>query len=325
MLDRAGFEAVVRRAALAPSTHNTQPARWRLSGDEVLIGADPAAYLPVGDPTHRDAGLSCGAALEATMLALSAVGIGAEVTDGWEANDTATLPGLRLAARLRLSDGAAVDGLHAQLERRFTWRGLFAPGADLFGWDRQDAVIVTDAARRDWLAALNDRVSLEIMGQRPFRRELVRWMRLRRGHPRHAHDGLSREAMRMSPVEALAAPLALGPLWGPLGLVGATRGLVAEAEATRSAPVIACFHRPAGESPVTSGRAYLRMGLEAASLGLSGWPMAALSDHPESNAEICARLGIGADRRLVQVIRFGKATGAPPPRARRPLGELVVG
>ncbi len=324
MLGREAVEGVVSRAALAPSTHNTQPARWSWQGDTVLIGSDPAASLPVGDPTARDAGLSCGAAVEATVLALSAVGIGASVSAHWAENDQTTLPGLRLAARLSLTKGASADGLHAQLERRFTWRGLFGPAPDLYGWDRRDAVLITDPTRIGWLSELNDQVSHDIMGDAAFRRELVAWMRLRKSNPRYGYDGLSREALRMTGTEALAAPLALGPLWRLLGLVGLTKSLTAEAEATQSAPVIACFHRPEDEDPVTSGRAYLRMCLEAASLDLAGWPMAALSDHPESNAEICARLGLPVDHRLIQVIRFGKPTGQPSPRARRPLSELLI-
>jgi hypothetical protein len=131
--------------------------------------------------------------------------------------------------------------------------------------------------------------------------------------------------MRMSGFEAFAARFALGPLWPVLDRFGATAGLTAEAEATVSAPVIACFHRPADESPVTSGRAYLRMCLEAAALRMAGWPMAALSDHAVTRAEICEAYGIGPDRRLVQVIRFGVPSGPPPVRARRPLAEVFEG
>lgn len=325
MLDETKFRDVVARAALAPSTHNTQPARWQLAEPGILIFCDPEDGLAVGDPDGRDAALSCGAAVEATVLALSALGIGAEVTD--LAGDTPTLsgPDLQPIARIAMSDGAAVDGLAQQLEHRFTWRGLFDDSpVDLFGWSRSDAVLITDRAGRDRIAGLNDWASHEFLQDGAFRRELVSWMRLSDRHPRRDHDGLSRAAMRMSRIEALAARQALGWMWPLLGLVGATRGLTAEGDATRSAPVIACFHRPAGESPVTTGRAYLRMCLEAASLGLAGWPMAALVDHPETREEVCAAYGIGGDRRLVQVIRFGKPTGAPPPRARKPLSELII-
>jgi len=322
MLTETQFHDVVERASLAPSTHNTQPARWALSGSDILIARDPAVALTVGDPTDRDAGLSCGAAVEATALALSALGIGADITDLWE--DDGPQDRLQPVARIALTEGVAPDGLGRRLEERFTWRGLFdAAPVDLFGWSRSDAILVTDRSGRDRIAEQNDWASHEIMQDRAFRRELVAWMRLPDRHPRREFDGLSRAAMRMSKGEAMAAPHALGWLWPVLRAVGATEGLTAEAEATRSAPVIACFHRPAGESPVISGRAYLRMCLEAASLGFAGWPMAALSDHPETRAQICASYGIGPDRRLIQVIRFGKPTGAPPPRARNPLSELI--
>ena len=74
---------------------------------------------------------------------------------------------------------------------------------------------------------------------------------------------------------------------------------------------------------VETGRAYLRMCLEAASLGFAGWPMAALSDHPVTQNEVSARFGIPSDRRLIQAIRFGVATGTAAPRARRPLEEVL--
>lgn len=155
------------------------------------------------------------------------------------------------------------------------------------------------------------------------RRELMHWMRLSARHPRHAFDGLGRTALCLSPAEALGARLALGPLWTLLDRLGLTSALTAEASATGSAAAIAALHRPAEESPLASGRAYLRLCLEAAQLGLAGWPLAALGDTPATNAAICARYGLGADRRLVQVIRFGRPTGPMPPRARRPLKEIL--
>jgi hypothetical protein len=51
--------------------------------------------------------------------------------------------------------------------------------------------------------------------------------------------------------------------------------------------------------------------------------MAALSDHPEICTETCAAFGITPDQRLVQAIRFGRATGAARPCARRPLAEVL--
>ncbi len=315
------FRTIVERARLAPSVHNTQPARWRLHGDTIEILLDSSVALAVGDPDHRDALLSVGAAIEATFLALLEHGWTAEAV---RANPAAT-DGLRSVATLSLTRGGEPDALAAQLDRRFTHRGPCDAGPHpLVGWTRSDAVLVTDRTRIADLARLNDAVSLRIMAHRPFRRELLHWMRLSPRHPRYALDGMSRAALRMSPGIAFGARLTLGPLWGLCHALGLTRGMTAEADATNSAAVVACFHRPREEDPVMSGRAYLRMWLEATSLGMAGWPMAALADDADSNAEVCRLVGIGADRRLVQVIRFGPTTAPMPPRARRPLRELIV-
>lgn len=322
MIDSATLARVVTRANLAPSVHNTQPARWRQDGGVITVAADLSVGLKVGDPTGQDAGLSCGAAVEATCLALGDLGWGASVTDLWQAKDRESWPGHRMAARLEIKEGRP-DPLAAALEQRFTWRGAFGAGGVPPDWQRNDCVMVTEDTDRAWLAARNDVASLGILRDALFRGELVQWMRLSDRHPRVAFDGLSRAALGLKWWEAPVAGLALGPLWPLLDRLRLTGALTAEAAATRSAPVIACFFRPQGESPVTSGRAYLRLCLEAAARGFAGWPMAALADDPQTAAKVSARFAVPAGHRLVQVIRFGPPRGTAPPRARRPLAEVA--
>tara|TARA_R110002051_G_scaffold150280_2_gene222912 strand:- start:10841 stop:11830 length:990 start_codon:yes stop_codon:yes gene_type:complete len=324
MLTKAQFEAVVAQANLAPSIHNAQPARWRQSGDVIEIAADRGVSLPLADPTGAHVGLSCGAAVEATIMALSTLGMSAQVTDHWDDADTRGWPGCRMVARLELSEGAVSDPLAAQIEKRFTWRGAFSTlPVRLFGWSRGDAVFVMDAPVRGWLAQLNDQASLQILRHRAFRRELLSWMRLSPAHPRYRYDGLSRDALHLDRFAARRLGYGFGPLWLVLHAAGKTAAMTAEADLTLTAPLIVCFHRPIGESAVSSGRAYLRLCLEAAHLGLAGWPMAALTDDPDAAAQISVQLAIGPDRQLIQVLRFGVPTGTPPPRARRPLQELI--
>ena len=54
---------LVRYAILAPSTHNTQPWRFRIHGNVVELYADFTRALPVIDPEDRELIMSCGAAL----------------------------------------------------------------------------------------------------------------------------------------------------------------------------------------------------------------------------------------------------------------------
>ena len=86
------FEAIVALANLAPSIHNAQPARWRLVGKTIEIGADRSIILPQADPTGRHIGLSCGAALEATVLALSKHRVVSTAKQKWAKGQRKMLP-----------------------------------------------------------------------------------------------------------------------------------------------------------------------------------------------------------------------------------------
>lgn len=322
-MDEPTFRAMVAQATLAPSVHNIQGWRWALRDGVVLVGWSLDQSLAHGDPDERDAGLSCGAAVEGAVIALAAQRMGAELSDLWLVDDRATLPGCRLAARIAVAGHVALDPLAACLEVRFTHRGAFLPTPET-PWLSEDAVILISAADKAHVAALNDRVSLTSIRHAHVRRELLSWMRLSPSHPRAGIDGMDRAALRMSAPVALAARASLGPLWPMLDRFGLTGALTAEAALTQSAAAIACFHRPVGESPVASGRAYLRLCLEATMRGYAGWPMAALADDPATRAALSSRIGLGPDRRLIQVLRFGQPDAVAPPRARRPLSEIIL-
>lgn len=324
MIGRQAFCAAVARAALAPSVHNTQPARFRLEEGRILVAADPACRLAAGDPQGRDAGLSCGAAVEALAIALAGQGIAVHCDDRWEAMDHATVTGFRLAAVVTAAEVAKPDPLDAALEQRFTHRGAFRPSPSLPDMRSEDAVLVTDPVAIARIAALNDRVSLQVMRRSQDRAELLAWMRLSPRHPQWARDGMNREALRMSMVEAWGARLVLGPLWGVVDALRLSPMLTAEAARTRSAAMIAAFHRPAGESPVTTGRAYLRLVLTAAAQGMAMWPMAALADDSATRTRLSADLGLPEGRQLIQMVRLGPPDQPAPARARRPVEALIL-
>ncbi|KHD77900.1 nitroreductase [Actinoplanes utahensis] len=69
------LSAAAATAGHAPSIHNTQPWRWRLSRSELNLYLDHSRALDVTDPDSRLAILSCGAALHHALVSLAA--------DGW--------------------------------------------------------------------------------------------------------------------------------------------------------------------------------------------------------------------------------------------------
>jgi Nitroreductase family len=121
--DQAGY--LIATAARAPSVHNTQPWRFKVTHDVIQLYADPRRKLRV-DPAGREMLISCGAALFGLRLAVRSLGYLPEV-------ELLPDPGrLRLLARVRF--GAAVPMTEAErrmleaVPHRHTHRGPFAPG-----------------------------------------------------------------------------------------------------------------------------------------------------------------------------------------------------
>jgi hypothetical protein len=321
-------------ANLAPSVHNTQPARWHFAGDRsIWILADRTRYLPAGDPTRRDAGLSCGAALEATILGLPGFGFetaGVEIL--WNGSGSSPVPGTDAAARIATRPSAAKSQIAAQISHRFTWRRAFIAATSdtaraLSSWvpRRDDFKLTADAAQIAQMSAFNDRASLGFLRNSAFRAELLSWMRLRPTDPRWSIDGLSAEALGMGRLEALGAGIVLrSPVFERLDGLGLSGLVVGEGAKTKSATAIGLFHRPIGESPIATGRAYLDAMLQLSRLGFQTWPMTAIADDPEIAAEVCRLYSISDSHRLVSVLRIGVVPSqAKPARARLDPAQLI--
>ena len=308
---------IVATANLAPSVHNTQPARWHVASDgSMLVMAELARHLPVGDPHRRDMGVSCGAAVEGTVMALADAGIGvAAVEDLWAVNDTVAFPGYRLAARI-VPDGAAQSSplsghvVNRSPGGRISSRRRLMPAQALQAWAKEAEDVTLAHAPGDiaMLAALADDAGMVFLRDRAFRRELVGWMRLARSDPRYDTDGLNLEALRMGALEGFGAKMVLGTgLFEAIDALGLGKALTGEKAKTLSATAIALFHRPREESPVESGRAFYRFWLNLTRLGFAAWPMAALADHA-GKRRICGRhFAIPPERRLINVLRAGVA------------------
>jgi hypothetical protein len=56
-------------ASLAPSGHNTQPWSVRKTNSGLIVGSDPARWLPRVDPDNREMAIAIGAFLENLLIA----------------------------------------------------------------------------------------------------------------------------------------------------------------------------------------------------------------------------------------------------------------
>jgi nitroreductase len=322
---------LVDDARLAPSIHNIQPTRWRLSDDKgVWLVDDTRVRAPCADPEAHDVRLSQGAALEGMSLALNRRGLSiAELTLGKQ-----QLSAQHVAlCRLTVGRASAMDPLCDSVTGRMSWRGTFSKsngddrGFAMLASSRDDIVCVRDKARIAEIAAWGDEADLSFLRDPHYRRELLDWMRLSRQHPRYRYDGLNREALAMNAIEGAGATLVLGTLFAAIDRAGLARPLVSDRGKTSSAAGLALFVRPKDEDPLVTGRHFYRLWLEIHRAGFAACPISALADHPEINRRLCELAAIGSDtHRLVNVFRVGRpATSQLPARHfRLPVDELIV-
>ena len=194
---------MIGRATLAPSSHNTQPWFFRLSGLAIDLFADRTRALPVNDPEDRELAISCGCAVMNLRIAAASENLGAGVQLFPESEEP------HLLARVSYSEESNASPEEIQLaefiERRQTYRKRFAPrevGTSTVE-ELTEAAAREGANLRPLLSEETRRQVAELVAEGDaaqwanpsWRRELAAWM-----HPRRRGDGLT--------IPALAAPTA---------------------------------------------------------------------------------------------------------------------
>ena len=321
--------ALVASASRAPSPHNTQPARWRFSGDRVELHECVDRRLAVGDPTGRDHAIALGSAWAGMAIALSERGfqLGAmQPLSGGEG----PVRGVGFAI---VGSGAEPDPLAFAVRMRRAYRGMFTQ-ADAAARSRLDELVlrwpsiawVDGADARAQIGREYDAAAAAGLHDPAFVRELYTWMRFSPRHRDWSRDGLAADCLALSPLEAWGGRLALRPgvvrVLAALGLAGL---LVSEAAKVRSATALALLLAPRTEDPFATGRTFYRFWLDIAACGFSAVPMSALADSPDHSRRLVAAHAGGRDVALINVFRIGPTPQPPPAEsARLPDAELLL-
>jgi hypothetical protein len=334
LLDEELARELVAEAALAPSLYNRQPARWAVRADDTLVLLrDVDRTLPAADPAGHEMRVSLGAAFEGAALAASARGLALRDVR-WEDAARMTVGAGAIArhevvAAARVTMGGIPDPLAGYVRARHSWRGRFRGGtaAKPLASLQTDDVVVLPATAAEEVARWFDEATWAFERRADYHAELWEWLRLDPSDPRHDRDGVTFEALHLSPLRRRLARVALRPaVFRVLQTAGVGRALISEAEAVRSASGFVCYCPTRELDDYAVGRRLYRLWLQATAAGLALAPMPTLTDYEPTSRLLAQRAEIPPERRLASVLRAGRIpTDAQVASPRLPVEELLVG
>ncbi|MDX1594370.1 MAG: nitroreductase [Gammaproteobacteria bacterium] len=304
---------LLRYAILAPSTHNTQPWRFAIGSNRILVLRDRSRWLQVADPSQRELHISVGCALEALLIAARAFGYRATVTHfpghhGADCVASVELPRLEKPQGPR---GGLLEAMTRRQTARRPFRPRAVPVADL---GRLEAVcgdprvmlhLTDDRIVKRRLEALVADADARLFAEPAYRDELGRWL----------GEGTFGTSWLLSKLGQIAVTY--------LHLGGSTTARH-DTELLHSAPEVGMLATRDDDrvNQVRVGQQFMRICLQAELCGLGVQPMSQLCQVEHVRAQL-GRYFAAPDARVQMVFRVGYPEVESAPMPRRPLEEVL--
>lgn len=317
------FRFVVGYGVLAPSSHNSQPWRFRVDDAHLDVYADWSRSLPVVDPGDRELTISCGAAVEHIRLALAHSGYRCTVDHLPAPKDPALLARIALAGSAPATSGD--EQLFKQIVRRRTNRGAFhvrPVEAETLRQLQDDATVagawlhvVQTAMGRMAVAQLVARGDLAQMHDSAFRRELADWVR---GNHSGRADGIRGYGLGLGDLHSMVEPTVIRRFDVGPGRAADDREL---AEASPALAVLGT-DRDDQDSWLRAGIGLARLLLRARAHDVWASFLNQPVEVPELREELAAMVRRPGSPQLVLRLGYGTAPVLPEPR--RPVSDVLT-
>jgi len=325
---------LLRYAILAPSSHNSQPWKFSIRGNEIRVFADKARWLKVADADQRELNISVGCALENLLIAAEHFGF-AHQEEYFPEDEDSLVTVVKLTPQGKI-EKPREQVLFAQIPRRHTNHNLYQtrkiPEAEMarlhaciyeegfwmFSTNEGPYVLYTEAELRRRIDELITRVDAIQLTDRAYTKELGFWF----------GQGAFGTPWLMAKVGQLA-----------LTYLNISKGQTKkDSEMLLSAPALVALASAVDDrkSQVRAGQIFNRIALTATHLGIAIHPMSQILEVPKVKAELMELLEVPEVKAEVaklspeehvfpqQTFRLGYAEPEKENTPRRPLEEVLL-
>ncbi len=316
---------LVRYAILAPSSHNTQPWKFRLTENGIAVFADYARRLPVVDPDNRELLMSVGAAIMNLRIAAVHFGFDVRVEHNLSGDSEMPVAFVHLdRSGLAQSGNRESEKLFPVITKRHTNRlpflmarvpeavlGRLSEGSE---GKEVDLIFSTEATKNAQVAHLVAEAEKILQARPEYRKELGEWMR-----PNNTQkpDGMTGAAFGIGDLPSALAPWATKTL--DLGGLRARH----DERLCMEAPALGVL---CAEDSVSAwlevGEVLQRVLLTIIREGLQYSFFNMPIELPEARVSLRKILGIRMWPQLL--LRIGYSLEQPAPTPRRPAEECIV-
>ncbi|OYU77401.1 MAG: twin-arginine translocation pathway signal protein [Alphaproteobacteria bacterium PA3] len=323
-------------AILAPNPHNRQPWLVSLEGeDSIILYFDTNRRLPATDPYDRQLAIGCGAFLEVLSIAAREVGYEAQIRP-FPMGEPQPYLNDEPFAHIRLIKGGTKDPLYGFITQRRSNKEPYDIKKHVSAESLQALLTTEPNDELNLAGTLSGTPQCESLRQltiQAYRREIetplalkesIDLMRIGKGEIAQYRDGIDLDFPGIGAMQAMGL-LTREKMMTP-GTKAYQQGLEQYDPLAKSASGYVWIISNSKDrfAELAAGRAYARLNLRAAALGIAMHPMSqALQEYAEmsaikANAE--KAVGLGPDKCLQMLARIGYG-GRIPPSPRRGLQE----
>lgn len=176
---------ILQHGILSPSTHNTQPWKFKIYDNSCSIFADPELFLTEADPDKRNLYISIGCLIETIVTISKYYGVFDKVSyHTSDANMIAKIYFKNLNRRYP-NFNRSYQGLAHAISKRATYRGIFTSKSlnsneinyTLNRVNFPDVkVSYFEAAEKEYISTVTSNAVKKIASNRSFRYELSKWV-----------------------------------------------------------------------------------------------------------------------------------------------------